>query len=143
MDEDEEYTITLELPDDVYAILEQRAAAANRTVEEEIIAILEIAFPPEADEPEAPLPDALQETLDSLDLLDNPALWEIAQSNRPEAVAAEIETLTQKQQQEALSDEEAKKLTELTQEHERLITLRNQALILLKERGYDISGTNP
>lgn len=138
---DEEYTLTLELPDDVYAILEQRAAAANRTVEEEIIAILEIAFPPE-DDPDDPLPDALQETVDSLELLDNPALWEIAQSNRPEAVAAEIETLNQKQQQDALSDEEATKLTELTQEHERLIILRNQALILLKERGYDISGMN-
>ncbi len=135
---DEEYTLTLELPDDVYAILEQRAAAANRTVEEEIIAILEIAFPPE-DDPDDPLPDALQETVDSLELLDNPALWEIAQSNRPEAVAAEIETLNQKQQQDALSDEEATKLTELTQEHERLIILRNHALVLLKERGYDIS----
>lgn len=134
---DEEYTLTLELPDDVYAILEQRAAAANRTVEEEIIAILEIAFPPE-DDPDDPLPDALQETVDSLELLDNPALWEIAQSNRPEAVAAEIETLNQKQQQDALSDEEATKLTELSQEHERLILLRNQALVLLKERGYDI-----
>lgn len=129
---DEEYTITLELPDDVYAILEQRAAAANRTVEEEIIALLEIAFPPED------IPDALQETLDSLELLDNPALWEVAQSTRPDEVAAEIETLNQKQQETTLSDEEATKLMELTQEHERLILLRNQAFVLLKERGYDI-----
>jgi plasmid stability protein len=129
-----DYSITLELPDNVYEQLRQRAAAANRTVEEEIIALLEIAFPEEDD----PLPEALQETLDSLELLDNPALWAAAQSQRPEEVAAEMEMLNQKQQREDLTDEEAATLIQLTQEHERLMILRNQALVLLKERGYDI-----
>jgi hypothetical protein len=130
-----DYSITLELPYDVYEQLQQRAAAANRTVEEEIIALLEIAFPEEDD----PLPQALEETLESLGLLDNEALWAAAHSRRPEEVAAEIETLNQKQAREGLTNEEKETLEQLTQEYERLMTIRGHVLVLLKERGYDIS----
>lgn len=131
----EDYTITLELPDDVYALLQQRAAVANRTVEEEIVALLEIAFP----EDDEPLSQALEETLASLELLGNEALWAAAQSQLPEQAAAEIATLNQKQEREGLTAEEAATLEQLSQEHQRLTTIRNQSLVLLKERGYDIS----
>jgi plasmid stability protein len=130
-----DYSITLELPDDVYEQLRQRAAAANRTVEEEIIALLEIAFPEEDD----PLSEALEETLESLELLDNAALWAAAQSQRPEEVAAEMKMLHQKQERESLTDVEQDRLEQLAEEHQRLTTIRDHVFVLLKERGYDIS----
>jgi plasmid stability protein len=130
-----DYSITLELPDDVYEQLRQRAAAANRTVEEEIVALLEIAFPEE----DEPLPAELEETLASMELLGNEALWTAAESRRPEEVAAEMEALQQKQEREGLTGAETQTLEQLAEEYERLRIIRNQALVLLRERGYDIS----
>jgi plasmid stability protein len=139
---EESYPLTLQLEDEVYEELKRRAARANRTVEEEIISILEIAFPPEAEEEDELSSDALDEMLASLPLLGNEALWSAAQSHQPQRVAAEIESLTLKQEQEGLTEAESAALEQLKQQLERLETIRGQAIVLLKERGYDISGLN-
>jgi plasmid stability protein len=116
------------LPEPLYERLQQRAAEAQRTVEEELLDVVVAALPPD-----------LNEALSSLPLLDDEALWHAAQSHLPAEAAAEMERLHLKRQREGLTESEDETLSILVQQYERYMLVRAQAVTLLQERGYDVA----
>src|SRR5207248_1781738 len=101
-------TLTLDLPDALYARLRQRAEKAHRSVEAELLEVLATAVPVADD-----LPVDLSETLSPLGLLDDEALWRAARSRLPTDLADQLEALHLKRQCEGLTDAESQTLSEL------------------------------
>lgn len=98
----------------------------------------------------ASLPDAgdeispdLAESIASLDLLEDDALWRAARSPVADEVVAELEHLNRKRQAEGLSAAEAELQAALVRQHERTLLIRAEATALLHRRGHDVSGLLP
>jgi plasmid stability protein len=104
-------TLTVQLPDRLYAQLRRRAQQANRTVEAELVDLVATAMP-EQDE----LPDALSLELAGLEHLDDEALWRAAQSRLAAATARRTEKLHHKRQREGLTETEVRTLAELVRQ---------------------------
>ena len=94
-------TLTVQLPDRLYAQLRQRAQQANRTVEAELVDLMATAMP-EAKE----LPDSLSLELAGLEHLDDEALWKAARSRLAAQMARRTEKLHHKRQREELTEAE-------------------------------------
>ncbi len=128
-------TLTLHLPDPLYTRLQQRARQFNRTLEAELLEVLNTAV--QADES---LPQPLAEDVARLDNMDDAALWQAARSRLSKKEAAQLEVLHLKRQKVGISESEASALAELVQRYERSMLVRAQAAALLKQRGCDLSG---
>ena len=128
-------TLTLHLPDRLYARLQQRAQKSNRTLEAELLEVLSTAVP--ADES---LPHPLAEEVARLDDMDDAALWQAARSRLSAEKSAQLEVLHIKRQRKGLSETEARTLAELVQQYERSMLIRARAAAILKLRGHDLSG---
>ncbi len=127
-------TLTLRLPDRLYARLQQRARQSNRTLEAELLEVLSTAVP--ADES---LPHPLEEEVAGLDDMDDAALWQAARSRLSAEASAQLEELHIVRQRGVLSETEARTLAELVREYERSMLIRARAAAILKLRGYDLS----
>ena len=79
-------TLTLHLPDRLYARLQQRSQQSNRTLEAELLEVLSTAVP--ADES---LPHPLAEEVSRLDDLDDAALWQAARSRLSAEKSTQLE----------------------------------------------------
>jgi plasmid stability protein len=128
-------TLTLHLPDPLYARLQERARQFNRTLEAELLEVLNAAVPVEES-----LPDSLAEDVARLDGMDEPELWQAARSRLTKREATRLEVLHLKRQKEGLSESEASDLAELVRQYERSMLIRARAAALLKQRGCDLSG---
>ncbi len=128
-------TLTLRLPDGLYARLQQRARESHRTLEAELLELLSSAVPGHQD-----LPNSLSADLAQLDTMDDAELWRAARSRLSKKAAAKLEALHVKRQSEGLSESEAQVLAELVGQYERSMLIRARAAALLKERGHDLSG---
>jgi hypothetical protein len=129
--------VTLHLPENLYELYRQKAEQAQRSVEDELLEAVSTAAP--ADELNA----GLAKEIENLKLLNDKALWKTAaQSHLTSAQAKKLAQLNRKQQQlpsAQLSAEEAQLKQELLDQYEHHLLIRSQALLLLKERGFDIS----
>jgi uncharacterized protein YnzC (UPF0291/DUF896 family) len=74
----------------------------------------------------------------SLELLDDQALWNAAQTRMPPSDAEQMEELHRKQRLTGLSEAEAQELARLEQQYERVILVRSHSTWLLEQRGHDI-----
>ena len=127
-------TLTLNISDQLYRRLQQRAEQAHRSVEDEVLELVATAIPADDE-----LPVALLEALAPLPTLSDAALWRVARSRLPADVSTELEELHIKRQREGLSDTEAERSAELLRQYDRTMLLRAEAALLLKQRGHDIS----
>ncbi len=127
-------TLTVRLPDRLYAQLRHRAQQANRTVEAELVELVATAMPEQER-----LPAELSTELAGLEHLDDEALWQAAKSRLASAMARRTEKLHHKRQREGLTEAEGQALAELVQQYERAMLIRAQAAVLLKQRGHDVS----
>lgn len=128
-------TLTLNLPEPLYELLKQRAAYSHRSLEDELLEVVAGALPAGKD-----LPDELVETVNSLKLMDDQALWKAAHHSRlSKSQVAKMEQLHFKRQTEDLSKAEKEHLADLVHQYERMILIRAEATGLLMERGYDVS----
>jgi plasmid stability protein len=128
-------SLTLHLPDPLYARLQERARRFNRTLEAELLEVLNTAVPVEES-----LPDSLAEDVARLDGMDDSELWQAARSRLTKREATLLEVLHLKRQKEGLSEFEAFNLAELVRQYERSMLIRARATALLKQRGCDLSG---
>jgi plasmid stability protein len=127
-------TVTLNVPEPIYARLRERAQRSNRTVEDEALEVLAAVVPDSAE-----LPAELADAIAALKLLDDEELWRAACSSLSADQAAKLEELHLKRQSEGLTDAEAARLAELVRQYERAMLLRARAILLLKERGHDVA----
>jgi len=80
----------------------------------------------------------LEEEIASLDLLDDAALWNAAQTTMPQADSERMEAFHRKQRLTGLSDTETQELARLVQQYDRVILVRTHSAALLEQRGYDV-----
>lgn len=126
-------TMTVHVPELLYARLRERAKQTRRSVEDEVVealaaAVSSDAAPIDADLDEAALTDLPVETLRDL----------ARASHLTHAAAAYLEELNFKRQREGLSVEEGQIAEALLRQQEQAMLVRAQALALLKERGQEI-----
>jgi hypothetical protein len=126
--------LSLDIPDSLYQHLKRQADQARRSVEEETLEVLAAAVPAGA-----ALAGKLAETLESLQTLDDQALWNAARGRLAAEVSAGLEALHHKQQREALTDAEAQRLADLMRQYERHMLIRAQAAALLRQRGHAVA----
>jgi hypothetical protein len=127
-------TVTVTLPEPLYARLARRAERSRRTVEAELAETI-AALPDETDD----LPRDLADSIAALPLLDDAELWCAARHNLSAEKAGAIEDLHSKRQREGLSASESATLSSLMQEYARTMLVRSRSAALLKQRGCDVS----
>jgi hypothetical protein len=127
------YTLTVDVPPELYNQLQQRAAASARRVEDEVILALASALPDTN-----VLPDDLAGLLASFATLDDATLWRLAHSRVTEDDQARLSELADRRQREGLSADELREAEELVERHDRVMIIRAEAAVLLKERGRDV-----
>lgn len=127
-------TLTIELPDDLYAKLRDRARSSRRSVEEALTDLLVDALPGKST-----LPRHLDAAIAPLALLDDEALRQAARTSVPADVVSELEGLHLQRQREGLSDREAARGAMLLRHYGRTMLVRAEAARLLHERGRDVS----
>lgn len=128
-------TLTLKVPDPLYARIRHRAEKANRTVEAELLDVLAAAVSGDGD-----LPPDLAEAIAALALLDDAALWQAARSGLDLTASSRMEELHRQRQSAGLTDGEESELRELVRRYERAMLVRARAAALLRQRGHDVSG---
>ncbi len=78
--------------------------------------------------------------ISNLDLLDDSALWNAAQTRMPPPDSERMEELHRKQRGAGLSEAEVEELARLEQQYERVILVRSHSASLLEKRGHDLRG---
>jgi hypothetical protein len=129
------HAVTLELPEPLYRRAAQRAAAGQHAVEEELTMVLNEAFT----EPESGLPAALEEELAQLKFLDDVSLWRAAELRMPDESVERWRELVEKRDLMGSSATESQEIEQLLGLADRVMLIRAEAAVLLKDRGHDIS----
>ena len=129
------HAVTLHLPDSLYDHFRHQAKQARRTLEAELLRIVETAAPAEE-----VLPPELEEAMARLDSCSDEELWQSARSRLSEEESARLEALNFQQQSTGLSADEKAELAKLLEGYERAILMRARSVGLLQERGHDVSG---
>ncbi len=127
-------SVTVELPDDLYARLQRRAVEAQRSLGDEVIEVLRASEPAEGDG----IPAVLEAELARLETLDDSALWKIARRRISVRKSRRMEALNFKRQDRGLNAAEKRVSEQLLAEFDRHMLIRAHVLLLLKQRGYDI-----
>jgi hypothetical protein len=128
-------TVTVQLPDPLYARLAERARRANRPVEAEVVSVLESAVVSDDG-----LPADLAAELAALNSRTDADLWQAARNRLAEEVTRRAERLHHKRQRGGLTAAEAQELAGLVRQSERVMLVRAEAARLLHSRGHDVSG---
>ncbi|MGH2583805.1 MAG: hypothetical protein ACRDJE_02690 [Dehalococcoidia bacterium] len=127
-------SVTVELPEDLYARLERQAAESQRSVGDEVVERLRASEPQASDG----LPEGIEAAFARLETLDAAALWKIARRRVSVRRARRMEALNFKRQSVGLNRAERRVAAQLLEELDRHMLIRAQVLMLLKQRGYDI-----
>lgn len=128
-------TRTIEVPEELYTQLEQRAQAAAQSVDAVIIQTLASSLPP-ALEPD--LPQAVQDELTAMAHLSDEALWAIARSAMNSDSLALYDLLRERKEDGTLTPQGQQWLTQLSQEADALALRKAHAYALLKSRGHQL-----
>lgn len=128
-------TVTLDLPQDIYARLQQMARATQQSLEDVVVYTIRGNLPPVMND----LPPELQGELVSLQNQSDRALLTLAQESVPSEQWRRHEYLLSRNQDGSLTAAERAELTRLRTTVDRLVLRRSYALALLKWRGYTIS----
>ena len=127
-------TVTVHIPEALYGRLEEQAGRRNRSIESELLDVLASAMP-DGDG----LPVAIDEELGPLDEADDATIERAARSHLAPELSIRIEELHWKQQAQGLTPEEARTLSVLMDQYERILLIRAQAAAIWKRRGHDPS----
>lgn len=127
------HIVTLQIPEDLYARIRQRAQRSQRSVEAEFVDVLSSAVPDWNE-----LPQELAVAIDTLNRSTDEELWQAARQQLPKSVSSELESLHFKQQREGLSREECERSETLCLEYDRVMLTRARAAALLQARGHDV-----
>ncbi len=127
-------TITLELSDSLYQLVEQTAKRTGQSLNVLIQTSLAQTLPQFDD-----LPPELAGNLSAFPLLNDLALWQMAGKVLSPAQQIQFTELLDKQTMAPLTNSEQQELEQLRDEYGRVMAMRAEAAVLLKQRGYDVS----
>lgn len=126
-------TLTLNVPENLYQRLRQRAAVEHRSVEEVVIDTLVTAVPEEDG-----ITPELEHLLKSMASLDDESLWRAARNDLAREAAEEIRRLRARRERKGLTLDERQRYADLLRQYDRGILIRAEAAALLKQRGHDV-----
>src|SRR5713226_6873891 len=112
-------SLTLNIPEELYHRIKERADQTQRSVEDETLDLLATVVPV-VDE----LPADLAEAISPLALLDDEALVRAVQSRLPADTSGQLEELHLKRQRAGLTADEEQTLALLTRQYERAMLVR-------------------
>lgn len=130
-------TVTVSLSKRVYQKVRQLAQDKNRSVEDELAAVVENAL--NEDSMWAGVPSDISDEVEQLQFLDDEHLWRAAQLSVAEDKSERMQFLSQKQEAEGLTTKEQEEIKHLQYLAHRVILIRAEASVLLQDRGYNIS----
>ena len=129
------HTVTMRLPENLYARLRDRAQATERSVDEVVTETLTRSLPPAV---ENDLPSESQTELNAMAHLSDEALWHIAQGTmNPEKVAF-LEVLLDRNREGTLTSEGREWLTQLQLEAQALPLRKAHIYALLQSCGHKL-----
>jgi hypothetical protein len=126
-------TLTIQLPDEVYARLQHAAHGNEKRVRQVAIQLLRAALPPNDT-----MPQGIQQELDVLESLTDDVLWAVARTKMAASKQRRWKRLLDKNRQGTLTEPEQRELEQLTAEGDRLTLYKAHAYLLLRERGHRI-----
>ena len=128
-------TVTLNLPEAVYHRVKQTAEALKRPLEDVIVETLNVALPLLDD-----VPPEMASKLSEMSVLPDGKLWQAARSTMERARQKRLERLNDKHQRTGkLTPEEESEQQTLLRLYGETVLIRAHAMLLLKQRGFDIS----
>lgn len=130
-------TVTISLPDHVYRQVKQRSQQNRREIADELVSVVTEALP------EASVRADGEADLSQLALLSDDELWAAARTQATEAENEQMQQLLARQKRLGLTTAEQEELTLLANFFRRLMLVRAEAAVLLKERGHDIDSLGP
>jgi hypothetical protein len=125
--------ITIELPDELYGLLQRRAASSQRTLQQELLGVITKA----ADDDRKA--GHIEHVLADMEDYSDADLWSTAKAVLSQESCERSQELNDKQREEGLTPAERIELESLVTQYEWHVLLRSQAMGLLKQRGHDIS----
>ena len=128
-------TRTIEVPEELYAQLEQRAHAAAQSVDAVVIRTLASTLPPA---PEPDLPRAVQDEPAAMEPLSDEALRAIARSTMNRDSLALYDVLRDRKEAGSLTPEGQQWLARLTLDADAPALRKAHAYALLKSRGHQL-----
>lgn len=129
-----DYTMTVSVRQTTFDQLSQRAEDHQQTVEDELRQTVERALANGTSRLDDGVP-----TLDVLGLLQNEQLRQIAEREPAAESVLLLRALHQKRDTAGLTDDEEALARDLVQSYDRAVLVRSRALLLLHQRGEDIS----
>ena len=126
--------VTVRLPDKLYDQIKRRAQRKQRSVEEEVAAVVAEAMPTQDD-----LPAGIGDELEQLAFLTDEELWRAARSLLAASENQRMQTLMLKRQRDGLSLREQSEAERLVQRSNRIMLVRAEAAVLLVNRGYGVT----
>ena len=133
--------VTVRLPDQLYERVRQRAQARNRSLESELIQVVQTGL--DIDDEEHDIASEIESELTQLPFLADDDLWRAAQLTIPVATSERMEELLWKSKAEGLTHAEREEAERLQFLGQRVMLIRAEAAVLLKNRGFDISILKP
>ncbi|MCB1318206.1 MAG: hypothetical protein KDK27_19705 [Leptospiraceae bacterium] len=128
-------TVVLELPENIYKRLRSSAQSMHRSFEDVLFQSLEGNLPPSLED----LPVDLRDEIGlSLQQLDAQSLLKVASEPIPSEQWQQHQALLEKNQEQALTANEADLLEHLRNEADKAVLRRSYALALLKWRGFTV-----
>lgn len=127
-------TVTVRLPDVLYQQVERRAHRLQRSIEDEVVALVAAALPTPDD-----LPADIAEEMAQLVFLTDDELWQAARTTLTPRESERMQALLLKRQREGLTPQEQQEAEALLHRYDRTMLVRALAAVLLKERGHDVS----
>lgn len=124
------HTITLDLPDALYARIERQAKGTRQPVEAMLLNVLQTTLP-SIDE----LPPDLIAMLQDLEMLESDELRLILLETVPDDVHSEIEALLSKNRAGTLSEAERSRLDALQRRADEVMLRKARSAVLLRFRG--------
>ena len=125
--------VTIILPEPIYQRVKRRSQQMQRSVAEELAAVVAASLPEQES-----LPADIEQELLQLELFTEEELWRAARMTAPADKSERMRVLVEKQQLEGLTDLEKQELALLSHFFNRVMLVRAKAAVLLKECGHDV-----
>ena len=125
--------VTITLPETIYQRLKRKSQLMQRSVADELVAVVTASLPEEET-----LPADIEQELSDLELFTDEELWRAARMTAPADKTERMQVLVEKQQLEGLTDAEKQEAAVLSHFFNRVMLVRAKAAVLLKERGHNI-----
>jgi hypothetical protein len=132
------HTLTLDIPDNLYDRLAERAARSQRSVADEALAAMALNVPTEDD-----LTPALARVLHDLNALDDTQLRRAAERTLSQRDERHLRALSRRNSASEITPVEADELAVLLDRLEDIGLIRAKATALLHARGHEVGDAQP